>query len=260
MAYEYYFGVNTDDDKGVPFGPVNKDNMDISRLIVDFSCWLDISESIIGLEHLAVFAEPPQIAPPWQANYPLDETSSIVVPSDTYPLEFIRNNVIQSGKAISLDVGAGTPGLTYAVSFVATAGVSLRRRLVDILMVIDRPLNPGMVALASGLTPVYTYPLVITATTILPYGFRGRVYIQNNVNAPIQVTLPPSPTMGDVVSFVDIAHTNGLFPVTVIGAPGSTVIGNGGTHVISAMADDDFGFEWTGTFWAVTTAHYGFLG
>lgn len=259
---EYYFSVDVDDDKGVPFGPVNKDNMDVSRLIVDFSCWLDPSESITELAHLMILAEPPASVPPWRSNYPLDETTIVTVPVDAYPLAFVRNQVIHSGKAVALDMGGGTPGLTYVVSFVATAGVSRRRREVDILLVIDQPLNPGMVALSPGVTPVYVYPLVINMTTALPFGLNGRVYIDNTTGAPITVTLPPSPLMGDVVCFLDIGFTNGTYPVTFIGAFGSENIlhPSGITEFVSTFAGDDLCFEWTGTFWAVASKHYGFLG
>ena len=260
MAHEYYFAVNTDDDKGVPFGPCNKDNMDISRLIIDFTCWLDPSESIVTLEHLMIKANPPQVVPPWQANYPLDETSSIEVPEDLYPLVFWRNNLIQAGKAVALDMAAGTPGLTYAVSFVAKAGVSLRKREVDTLVVIDRPLNPDMVMVGDDGSPVFTYPLVITMTTALPFGLSGRVYIENATAAPITVTLPPSPLMGDVVSIFDEGQTASLYPVTFIGAFGSESLGPIGTEFVSNISGDDLTFEWTGTYWALGSRAFTLLG
>jgi hypothetical protein len=259
MANEYYFAVNTDDDKGVPFGPVDKDNMDISRLLIDFSCWLDPSESITLLEHLLIAADPPQTVPPWQANYPLDQTSSIVIPEDLYPLSFWRNNIVQAGKAVALDMASGTPGLTYVVSFVATAGVSLRKREVDVLLKIDQPLNPGMLALAPTF-PVYVYPLFITMTTALPLGFQGRVYIDNQQSAPITVTLPPSPALGDVVMVLDYGLTASTYPVTFIGAFGSENFGDIGTEFVSNINGDDLTFEWTGIYWAVGTKLFPILG
>ena len=264
MAHEYYFAVNTDDDKGIPFGPVNKDNMDISRLIIDFACWLDPSESITLLEHLLIKAEPPALIPPWQANYPLDETSAIVYPVDTYPLTFYRNNIIHEGKAVVLDMAAGTPGLTYVVSFVAQAGVSLRKREVDTLLTIDRPFNPLMVALGESI-PTYEYPLFITMSTALPLGFAGRVYINNLQSAPITVTLPPSPLLGDVVSILDYGETATPYPVTFIGAFGSEAFSIPSVSLdpcgpaeffVSNISGDDLTFEWTGAYWAIGTNLY----
>ena len=261
--HEYNFQITADDDKGLPFGPVNKDNMDISRLVIDFTCWLDPSESITSLEHLMVMAEPPSaLVPPWRSNYPLDNTTSVFIPEDLYPLTFYRNNLISDGKAVVLDMAAGTPGLTYVVSFVAKAGVSLRKREVDTLMTIDQPLNPNMVALADTI-PVYNYPLFITMTTALPLGFGspfGRVYINNQVAAPITVTLPPSPLLGDVVSVLDYGETASTYPVSFIGAYGSEAFSIPGIEFISNISGDDLTFEWTGTYWAIGTKLYPILG
>jgi len=246
MAYEYYFNVNTDDDKGTPFGPVNKDNMDISRLIIDFTSWLDPNESITRIDHMMIKADPPQTAPPWQANYPLDETSSIVIPVDIYPLEFVRNSIIHGGKAVIVDMAAGTPGLTYAVSFSATAGVSLRRRLVDILMVIDIPLNPDMVALSDGATPSYSYPLIINTTTILPGGFDGRVYVENTTAAPLSVTLPPSSVLGQRLLIKDTVGNAGEWPITILG--GDQVI-EGAPSLVMSRNYNWVELDFSGTQW-----------
>jgi hypothetical protein len=252
---EYTFMITTDDDKGVPFGPVNKDNMDISRLIIDFTCWLDPSESITTLEHLLITADVPVLTPPWRANYPLDGTTLTPVPADLYPLFFYRNNLIQEGRAVVLDMAAGTPGLTYVVSFVAKAGVSLRKREVDTLLVIDRPLNPNMVALGDSI-PTYTYPMFITMTTALPLGFAGRLYVNNLTGAPMTVTLPPSPVLGDVVSVLDYGETATPYPCTFIGAFGSEAFSIPGENFISNISGDDLTFEWTGAYWAIGTNLY----
>ena len=217
--HEYYFSLDTDDDKGTPFGPVNKENLDISRLIVDMSCWLDPSESIIRLEHMMIYANPPSSVHHWQSDYPLNGCgySSGGYTSDTYPLDFVRQSVIHGGKVAAIDVAAGTPGFVYAVSFTATAGVSLRRRLVDILMEIDIPLNPTMVALSDAPPPSFIYPLVVTASTTLPYGFYGKIYVENSTGAPITITLPPSPTTGQNLVIKDTLGNAGTHAITVMG-------------------------------------------
>lgn len=248
MAYEYYFAVDNDDDKGTPFGPVNKDNMDISRLIVDFTTWLDPSESITRVDHMMIKADPPQVTPPWQANYPLDETSKNT-PPDTYPLVFTDHAVIHEGKAVVLDLAAGTPQLSYAVSFTATAGLSRRRRLVDVLMVVDKPLNPDMVALSDGATPSYTYPLIINTTTLLPLGFTGTVYVENTVAMPITVTLPPTPDLGDAIDIKDVPGNAATWNITVVSADGS-LIDDMASYLI-AYGFGNLGVEWSGSRWSI---------
>jgi len=247
---EYYFAVVTDDDKGVPFGPVNKENMDVSRLIVDLTCWLDANETVTVVDNLTTRASPPQTTPSWQADYPLGDTS-VLVATDTYPLSFLRTAVIHEGKAVVLDMGGGTPGLTYAVSFTATAGVSLRRRLVDILLTIDYPLNPDMVASAMDSLPITPdFPLIVTAGTILPYGFTGRVYVQNGIGGPITIVLPPNPVLGQSVSFADIGENADIYPVTFVGDASSPYVGSpAGTSYVANQRGFDLTFEWTGTFW-----------
>lgn len=247
MAYEYYFSVDTDDDKGVPFGPVNKDNLDVSRLIIDFTCWLDANESVTEISYLTVLANPALPLPSWQANYPLDETSA-TPPVDTYPLVIIEQSVIHGGKAVVLDLAAGTPQLSYAVSFAAVAGVSRRRRLVDILMVIDKPLNPALVADAP-VPPVYIYPLIIHTTTILPYGFAGKVYVDNTSAAPLTVTLPPSPTLGDAIDIKDVPGNAMTYNITVI-SPDGSLIDDMASYLI-AYGFGNIGVEWSGSRWSI---------
>jgi len=246
--YEYYFAVNTDDDKGVPFGPVNKENMDISRLLVDFTCWLDPSESITAIGHLAIEPNPPQSVPPWQSNYPLDEFSSVVIPTDTYPLDFVRQSVINSGKAVALDMSAGTPGLTYAVSFSATAGVSVRRRLVYILMAIDMPLNPAMVAVSEGAMPTYSYPLIINVSTVLPFGFTGTVYVENISGAALAITLPQAPVLGHSVAIKDVTGNSGEFWITITGADGATI--DKSPSLVLRAPFSAATLEWSGSGWS----------
>jgi len=247
MAHEYYFMVAVDDDKGVPFGPVNKDNMDISRLLIDFTCWLDVNESITELSHMTIMPNPAMSLPTWQADYPLCNMYSYSTGVDTYPLDFVKQAVFQSGKIVALDVAAGTPTMSYVVSFTALAGVSKRRRLVDILMVIDRPLNPALVGLSDD-TPV-VFPLYVNTSTLLPYGFTGSVYVENTSGGAITITLPPSPTPGDKITIKDIVGNATAYNIT-INTPDGSLIDDTATYVI-AFGFGNLGVEWTGTRWSI---------
>jgi hypothetical protein len=259
MAYEYYFAITTDDDKGVPFGPVNKDNLDVARLIIDFSCWLDTNESITEISYMAIRANSMASSSiSWRANYPINcaDYSTSVPTVDSYPLIFVDHSVIHEGRAVVVDVAAGTPLYNYVVSFTATAGLSRRRRLVDILMTIDQPINPDMVAVG-GPVPVYYYPLIVHTSTIFPADFKGRVYVDNTTGGPITMTLPLSPTAGDEVCFLDIAGNFDEFPVTFIGAPGSTTFEDGGTSITAKSQHEDICFEWTGAYWNINVVDSG---
>lgn len=235
MANEYYFAVTTDDDKGMPFGPVNKDNMDVSRLIVDFTCWLDPNETITQIANMMIGAG---LCPSanigfgaWQSDYPVNCCSTPTVPpDDTYPLTFVHTAVVNAGKMVEVDVSGGTPGLTYAVSFTVTAGVSFRRRVIDICVAIDQPINPAMVGLG-GMYPSFDFPLVINVSTDLPFGFSGRVYVENTTSAPLTVTLPPSPSLGQSVLIKDILGNCATWPITVVG--GASTIEDQPTLVMS---------------------------
>lgn len=254
---EYSFSVDVDDDKGQPFGPVNKENMDLARFLIDFSCWLDTGESISKIEHLMILANPPQTVPPWQQDYPLDQTSSTEVPVDSFPLLPWDQSINADGKSVRMAFTAGTPGLTYAVSFTCTGAVSQRRREVDILLVIDLPLNPGMVSPGDLPDPEAAGPTIINVSTALPLGFTGRLYVENTSGAPIQITLPPSPSLGDIISPVDIARNFVTFPCTYKGSVADLIYAD--NTFLTTISGDDLSFEWAGDHWIVLTNRYGFI-
>jgi hypothetical protein len=255
MAHEYYFVVNTDDDKGVPFGPVNKDNMDVSRLIVDFTCWLDPNETITQIAHMMIGAGLCSTANvgfgTWQSDYPLDcahlSTSTTTPPVDTYPLIFARTSVFSAGKMVEIDVSGGTPGLTYAVSFTVTAGVSFRRRVIDICVAIDQPINPAMVGLGD-VYPSFDFPLVVNSSTTLPYGFTGIVLVEI-AEDPITITLPTSPIMGHEIRIKDVFGNAASFHITVNTVDGS-LIDDTATYTI-AFGFGNLGIVWTGSRWSI---------
>jgi hypothetical protein len=251
MAHEYYFVVNTDDDKGMPFGSVNKDNMDVSRLIVDLTCWLDPNETVTQVAHMMIGAGLCSSANigfgAWQSDFPVNCGNVATVPLvDTYPLTFARTNVFSAGKMVEVDVSGGTPGFTYGVSFTVTAGVSFRRRVIDICVAIDQPVNPAMVGLGD-MYPSFDFPLVINASTILPYGFTGIVLVE--ADGPLTVTLPPSPTMGQEIKIKDVNGTAAAFNI-IVTPPDGSLIDDMATYTI-AFGFGNLGIVWTGSRWSI---------
>jgi hypothetical protein len=262
MAFEYFFTVDNDDDKGVPFGPVQKENMDVARFIIDFSCWLDPNETISKLEHQMIIRDRPgRAVPPWQADYPLDETSATEDIVNRYPLRFVDTRIGNGATSIILEVIAGTPQLSYVVSFVATAGISRRRREVDILVAIDKPFNPFMVSPGDVAPDTPTEPLIITESTALPLGFCGSVYLNNTTGAPVTVTLPPSPNLACKVTIIDVGYTNSAYPLTILADPSAPGINDpnvGGWY--SDIMGDNISFEWSGFYWMPGTNFVPYLG
>lgn len=231
-----------------PFGPVFKENMDIVRLVIDFTCWLEGGEVIYAVSTPAVAVEGSP-TPPWQNDYPLDNTSVTVVPVDAYPLTVQSVYFTLNGAQVEIRLSAGTPGLNYVVSVVATSSepVRQRRKQVDCLVTIEQPLNPALVHTAAP-DPTAVMPIIATGNTNLPLDYNGRVYIQNTSGGPITITLPVAPTQLQRVAPVDILGNAGLFPVTIAGALPADKIYTSPSCVMNVNYNDMI-FEWEGDHW-----------
>jgi len=59
--------------------------------------------------------------------------------------------------------------------------------------------------------------MVVNHTQTLPAGFRGFVRVENNTNAPITITLPPSPVASQEITLNDTYGNAGTYPVTITG-------------------------------------------
>ena len=231
-----------------PFGPVFKENMDIVRLVIDFTCWLEGGEVIYAVSTPAIAIEGSP-TPPWQNDYPLDNTSVTVVPVDAYPLTVQSVYFTLNGAQVEIRLAAGTPGINYVVSVVATSSepVRQRRKQVDVLVTIEQPLNSDLVQVASP-DPTAVMPIIVTGNTNLPLDYNGQVYIQNTSGGPITITLPVAPTQLQRVAPVDILGNASLFPVTIAGALPADKIYTSPTYVIDVDYDDLI-FEWEGDHW-----------
>jgi hypothetical protein len=120
---------------------VRKKNLDVTLLIFDFTCWLNSGETISTISMPSVHVEAAAPVPPWQNDYPLDNTSAYP-PSDTYTLTIQSSTIASSSTQIQILVAAGTPGLSYVVSAVATSSATQsRHKQIDCIVTIEMPLN-----------------------------------------------------------------------------------------------------------------------
>jgi hypothetical protein len=241
-----------------PFGPITKENLDVTLLTFDFTCWLNTGESIGGISQPQIKLEGKVPIPPWQNDYPLDNTSVTQPPGDFYPLTVQSAAIAFSASQVQVRVSAGTPGLNYVVSVVATSSATQpRRKQVDCLVTIEMPLNPNMVS-ASAPDMTAVQPIIVNSSQTLPMGYNGRVYVENTSGAPITVTLPIAPTQLQRVAPVDIYGNAGQYPITYAAAPGDGIYGQ--PNFISDIAYDDLIFEWVGNDWIILSSKYSFIG
>jgi len=251
-----------------PFGPAAKENLDYTRLVFDFSNWLESGEHISSIDFPTVQSLGYSVVTRgWQQDYPIEDTdaddddTTTTPPPDSYPLAVLYEAV--SGPATNLadiTVAAGTPGYTYVVSFLVTASHTARRKQVDAIVTVQQPVNTLMAGPAP-VSPDPQAPLVIGDSVALPMGFEGWVFLENSANASgIAITLPPNPAMGQFVRFIDVLGTDGTSPVTFIADAGLAVDGDASTTFISDINYDVLTFVWTGDNWHLTAERFGFLG
>lgn len=110
-------------------GRLNKDSADASRVTLDFSQWLDTNETITAISTPTVVVE--QLAT-WQAGAWTNQPPPPV--TDSTPLVVANSFIVDSSTQVQLILAVGTPGLTYKITFVATASSSFRLKQIDLLV------------------------------------------------------------------------------------------------------------------------------
>ena len=252
---DWYFTVMADDTQA--YGPATKENLDIIRLVFDFSCWLD-NEGIGATTYPQIMISPVLPVPPWQNDYPLDNTSvTNPVTDDPYPLTVIAEAVTGLSSKLEIRVGAGTPGATYVVSAMVRGSNTMRRKQVDCLVTVEIPLNPSLVGEVDITPEDLSAPLVIGGSATIPVNYHGRVYVENGTGFPITITLPASPYVLQRIEPVDILGTFGTAPCTYVGAPANLI--DGQVTFVTDTPHDDLIFEWTGSQWIVLCTRYGMI-
>ena len=115
-------------------GRLVKDSAELRRVTIDFSLWLDATEQVSATTTPAIIVE--QLAT-WQQGAWVSTPPPPV--TDTTPLSLASSVIAAGGSQVMLMLGAGTPGLTYKVTFVATGGISGRQAQVDFTVTVRMP-------------------------------------------------------------------------------------------------------------------------
>jgi len=245
-----------------PFGPVRKENLDVIRLIYDFTCFLDGGETIAEIMFPVISpVTATQDSRGWQTDYPLSSVDTpAVLPPDDYTLVVVSEAVTGAGYQIEVRLTAGTPGYLYVMSFVAVGATTRRRKQIDTLVQIDIPVNPSMRG-PGTINPDIVPPIVINGSVALPVGFNGLLILENVSNSTsLVVTLPPTPTLGQVVEFIDALGKDGLYPVTFRADGDGPLDGDNSTVFVSITAFEAIRFVWVGANWHLESLRFGFIG
>ena len=217
-----------------------KQNIDTRKYYFDFSQWLDANETVSLLSNFAVSSVSPAYG--WQADFPFPTVA--VAATDTNPLTVSGSGTTSPSMAY-ISVTAGTPGLSYVVSFLATTTLG-RQKEVDILVTINEATNANMI---SSTTPSTLSTTVVNATAALPTGTEGSVYVDNTSGAAITVTLPPSPIQGQALDVIDTAGNAATHNITIQGAAGALI--SGMASVVITNNYQAYSLEWSGTEWSM---------
>lgn len=106
-----------------------KENPDRSRVVVDFLDWLDPGEGVSA-------TTTPVITVDATGGWSCSDPALNPAPADTTPLTLVSVTMMDATTKAVLLLDAGTPGLTYLVSFVATGGTSGRKQAIEVRMTI----------------------------------------------------------------------------------------------------------------------------
>jgi hypothetical protein len=88
--------------------------------------------------------------------------------------------------------------------------------------------------------------LDVIASGSLPLGFAGVVNVRNGTSASVTVTLPASPTAGQVLTVKDALGNAGTYPIIIVSAAG-TIDGNANYGLYSNYMSAEL--YWMGTQW-----------
>jgi hypothetical protein len=115
-------------------GRLTKDSAEVRRVTIDFSQWLDSNEALSAITGPVVAIEQMQV---WQQGQWVTIPPGGIV--DATPLSVASAVILGSGTQARLMLTSGTPGITYKVTFVATAGTSGRQKQVDLIVTVRTP-------------------------------------------------------------------------------------------------------------------------
>ena len=111
-------------------GRITKDSAELRRVTIDFSKWLDTNETVSAVSSPGVVV---QNATVWSQGGELVQAAPVQI-VDATPLQVSSIAVMPGGTEVRLMLSAGTPGLVYAVTFLATGSASARVCQIDVLV------------------------------------------------------------------------------------------------------------------------------
>jgi len=228
-----------------PLGTLAKLPIDYREAYLDFTRWLAPGETVASVAQHGIQADPePSCNGSWSIAFDCSECCSAATepPPDSNPLIVFVASVAAAGTKATLLIGQGTPGLTYAVSFLAVVLPSMRRKSVDIMVCVGTP----MVDIQLPTAPPSTGYRFVTNDIDLAFGSVGTIFVNNTSGHSITITLPPGPYINQNLVIKDMAGNSAIYPI-IIDAVGYTIDGRD-TLVIQY----DYGWAeltFTGTQW-----------
>lgn len=164
------------------------------------------------------------------------------LPEDVNPLA-LRALTIIPGNKVELSLGAGTPGLSYLASFIATAEPYARRKEVGVIMTCFA-LRPFTGTVLPPPPPV----IAVGGSTTLAENSHGSVNINNVSGAVIIITLPSVPVIDQSFVFKDIAGNASTYAIRIV-APVGTIDGSPDFYMYQDYQAAEI--YYTGTGWGV---------
>lgn len=117
-------------------GRISKETTDRARLVVDFLDWLDPGEGISATGSVTLAPD----TGAWQQDNPASDPTAM--PADTTPLTVHSAVTMDATTKLVLLLDAGTPGLVYLGSVLATGGTSGRIKTIDFSVAVHTAEQP----------------------------------------------------------------------------------------------------------------------
>lgn len=218
---------------------VEKTYADVVRVSFNFSGWLRDTEVLASAGDFDLTLGTPASGT-WQlVPYTVPQPSP---PADTTPLVLSGTEIIDGGKTLDVLLSAGTPGVGYVASLVATTDGGRRKELNFFVAVDDFRLGTPM-------PPTIVETTVVSSTIALAEGVSGTVFVSNNTGGAITITLPPTAVSGWTIDATDILGNAHAFDINWQGAGGALIAGQA-TYTFT-QDNQSATFRWNGTGWSV---------
>lgn len=111
-------------------GSSAKETTDLARVVVDFFDWLDPGEGVSATTTPVVTLD---TAGSWS-----NTNATTPPPVDSTPLTVFSTTMLDATTKMAFLLAAGTPGLVYLVSFVATGSTSARQQTIEFRIMVQQ--------------------------------------------------------------------------------------------------------------------------